>query len=176
MQEQLEDQNKSRILRVKGFISFVAVISIVIRRQYPNLLPNDNVTLGLLVVAVLPWLFTLIEEAELPGGWKIKFRDLEAKTDVLQREAESTRLRLDHLLLSSMSSRLRDELADFARNIGGEVELTDPYTRELSHLHNLGYIEFLPGCNGFDDIPEICEEILKYIGITPLGREYLILS
>ena len=37
----------------------------------------DSIALGLLVVAVLPWFADLLDSAELPGGWKIAFTDLE---------------------------------------------------------------------------------------------------
>lgn len=37
----------------------------------------DAITLGLLAVAVLPWLAALIKSAEFPGGWKIEFQDVQ---------------------------------------------------------------------------------------------------
>ena len=36
----------------------------------------DAISLGLLIVALLPWASSLIESAKFPGGWEIKFRDL----------------------------------------------------------------------------------------------------
>ena len=37
----------------------------------------DIVTLGLVVVAALPWLSAILESAKFPGGWEVKFRDLQ---------------------------------------------------------------------------------------------------
>jgi len=37
----------------------------------------DGVTVGLLIVAIIPWLAPLLKTLELPGGWKIEFRDLQ---------------------------------------------------------------------------------------------------
>jgi hypothetical protein len=48
---------------------------IIGRILFPNI-KIDSITLGLLIVAILPWLSSLIESAEFPGGWKIKFRDI----------------------------------------------------------------------------------------------------
>lgn len=37
----------------------------------------DAVSLGLLALVILPWLTPLIKSAELPGGWKVEFQDVE---------------------------------------------------------------------------------------------------
>ena len=53
----------------------------------------DAITLLLLVIALLPWLGGLLESLELPGGYKVKYRDLAAKveqTDQRAVEAAST--------------------------------------------------------------------------------------
>jgi hypothetical protein len=41
----------------------------------------DAVTLGLLIVAVLPWLAPIFKSLEFPGGWKIQFQDLQRVAD-----------------------------------------------------------------------------------------------
>jgi hypothetical protein len=33
----------------------------------------DTIALGLLSIAVLPWLSSFLQSAELPGGWKFQF-------------------------------------------------------------------------------------------------------
>ncbi len=57
-------------------ISAFAIILVTVRFIWPNL-PIDHVTLGLVILAILPWITSLIESAELPGGIKIKFKDIE---------------------------------------------------------------------------------------------------
>ena len=72
----------SRISRVSALtwlkvtISGIACFLLLVRIFWPEL-KVDSVTLGLLVVGVLPWLSNLIESAKFPGGWEVKFRDLE---------------------------------------------------------------------------------------------------
>ena len=56
-------------------ITIIALAGLGTRLIWPNL-KVDAVTLGLLVVAVLPWMSALLESAKFPGGWEIKFRDL----------------------------------------------------------------------------------------------------
>lgn len=41
----------------------------------------DSITFGFLVIAVLPWLAPLIKAAELPGGIKIEFQDVQAAAE-----------------------------------------------------------------------------------------------
>ena len=61
-------------------ITTICSILILVRLIWPNI-NIDSVTLGLLVVAVLPWLSPLIKSFELPGGTKVVLRDLKAASD-----------------------------------------------------------------------------------------------
>ncbi|MCH8041839.1 MAG: hypothetical protein IH977_16075 [Nitrospinae bacterium] len=61
---------------IKLIISVGALGLILIRWIWPAL-QIDAITIGILVVAILPWLSSVIESAKFPGGWEIKFRDLE---------------------------------------------------------------------------------------------------
>jgi hypothetical protein len=60
----------------KILVSTSAVVVIVARLIWPEL-KVDAITLGLVIVAVLPWLTYLIESAKFPGGWEVKFRDVQ---------------------------------------------------------------------------------------------------
>lgn len=60
----------------KIIISLIAIALGVARAIWPNL-QIDAVTIGLLVVAFLPWASSLLESAKFPGGWEVKFRNLE---------------------------------------------------------------------------------------------------
>lgn len=54
----------------------MALLCILARFIWPDI-NIDVITLGLLTVAILPWLAALIKSAELPGGWKVEFRDIQ---------------------------------------------------------------------------------------------------
>jgi hypothetical protein len=60
---------------LKIAVSGIAAGAIVVRLLFPAL-RIDAVSLGLLVLGILPWLSPLIKSAELPGGWKIQFQDV----------------------------------------------------------------------------------------------------
>jgi hypothetical protein len=61
---------------IKIPVSVGAVALVAIHLTWPSL-KVDAITLGLAIVAVLPWLSTLLESAKFPGGWEVKFRDVQ---------------------------------------------------------------------------------------------------
>jgi hypothetical protein len=61
---------------LKVIISICALGVILARMVWPNL-KLDVITFGLIVVAILPWLSTIIESAKFPGGWEVKFRTIQ---------------------------------------------------------------------------------------------------
>jgi len=77
-------------LTLKIVVSSVCVILIALRFLFPNL-QVDAVTLGLLVLALLPWLSPLIKSAEVPGVGKIEFQDVKV---AIERVANSEKLKL----------------------------------------------------------------------------------
>jgi len=60
----------------KWIITLGALALLVARLVWPDV-KVDAVAIGLFVVAALPWLASILESAKLPGGWEIKFRNLQ---------------------------------------------------------------------------------------------------
>src|SRR5664280_1597955 len=56
-------------------ISIVAVVAALVHLRHPDW-AIDGKTVALLVIAILPWLGSIFESVELPGGWKVRYRDL----------------------------------------------------------------------------------------------------
>jgi len=75
-----------RLWPLKVAMTGGAVGVIVARLVWPEL-RLDAVTLGLLVVAILPWLSPLIKSAEFPGGWKIEFQEVKEAGDKVTAKA-----------------------------------------------------------------------------------------
>jgi hypothetical protein len=69
---------KKRIssLWLKVLLSVIAISAIIGRMLWPEI-KIDSITLGLFILALLPWFSEIIESAKLPGGWEIKFRDMQ---------------------------------------------------------------------------------------------------
>ncbi len=75
--------------RLLPVVISVAVAAIATARVLWPELKIDGITLGLLAVAVLPWLAPLFTSVEGPGGWKVVFRELQQQTEQARGEAQS---------------------------------------------------------------------------------------
>lgn len=76
-------------LKLKLAISVGAAILILLHLFVPAL-EIDIITLGLLVVLILPWLSALIKSAEFPGGWKVEFHELQSAGEKITAGSEVT--------------------------------------------------------------------------------------
>ena len=63
-------------LWLKIGISSVAGLLILARLIWPEV-KIDVITIGLFIVALVPWLTAIVESMKFPGGWEIKLRDIE---------------------------------------------------------------------------------------------------
>lgn len=83
--------NQHRVLLLKIAVTAGAVIVLVCRLIWPNL-SIDAVSLGLLVIGLVPWLAPLIKSVELPGGLKVSLQDVkEAGASVIGSSREKVR-------------------------------------------------------------------------------------
>jgi hypothetical protein len=56
-------------------VTLVALVLALAHLLFPSL-AIDAITLGLLAVAIIPWLAPLIKSLELPGGWKVELQEM----------------------------------------------------------------------------------------------------
>ncbi len=47
----------------------------------------DAITLGLVIVCILPWAAYLLKSAKFPGGWEVTFRDVETAVEKIYQVA-----------------------------------------------------------------------------------------
>jgi len=71
-----ETREPKSLKRLRWAVSIGALLLALVHFGWPKL-AVDAVTLTLVVIAILPWLAPLVKSLELPGGWKIEFRDLQ---------------------------------------------------------------------------------------------------
>ncbi|MBI3112418.1 MAG: hypothetical protein HYZ01_12695 [Ignavibacteriales bacterium] len=83
---------KDPLIRQKLTMSAFALSVLAVRMVWPSL-QIDMVSIGLIVLVILPWLSTLIKSAELPGGVKIEFQDFKTAIDKVA-DVEPTGARL----------------------------------------------------------------------------------
>jgi hypothetical protein len=152
---------------VKIVISGAALGLFILRADMPNLLPSDALSLSLLVVIILPWLSSFIDMAELPGGWKVQFRELKQDQNRQKEEIDSLRFLIsgfltDYELIHLKKLNIRDSFP---------YERNSRFISELRRLHDLGLITKVSPVN-IGDLPPT-GYLKGYIKITERGKTYL---
>lgn len=69
-------KNVTPLKILRQLITLCALLLATTHLLWPNI-AIDAVTLALVVIAILPWLAPLVKSLELPGGWKVEFRELQ---------------------------------------------------------------------------------------------------
>jgi hypothetical protein len=77
-------------------ISGVAAALAILHAAWPSV-TVDTVTLGLVIVALLPWLASLFTEIDLPGGWRLKFRAIETQVETQQAHVRELEHKVDEV-------------------------------------------------------------------------------
>lgn len=163
-----ESRRTRHTLATKVTVTVVALIVFGLHITLPNDAKLDAVALGLMGLAALPWLSSLIDSAEFPGGWKIQFRkELETQKRDLNRlrflianfvtDAEARHL--EKLRARTPFPFLRDDTTSF-------------FLGELRRLRSLKLIEGQDG-KGIRTLEVEGGDVGAHFRITRAGREYL---
>jgi hypothetical protein len=117
----------------RSAISAAAIATIGLRMARPQWIPGDKVTLGLIGIAILPWLAATIEQAEF-GGWKLKFRELKEELDEQQRL-------INNLVTYSVSASIFRHLCGLAVLTEYIYHDNETNRREFYFLRDNGFIQ-----------------------------------
>lgn len=132
-------RNKNSALSwVKAAISIGAVAAIAVRIAFPEV-KIDLITLGLMIIGVLPWLSELIESAKFPGGWEVKFRDLREAGEKVTSSSEPSPTPTHKAPPASPTKPSYVSVADQDPNlalVGLRIEI-EQRIRQLSEQHGL---------------------------------------
>lgn len=129
--------------RIKILISSAGLFILLARLIWP-MIKVDAISLGLLIVAILPWLSSLIESAEFPGGWKIKFRDIQ-QAGAKITAGEETSPTTSTTTTTTSTTTLPPEALEIEKRIRklAEIEglkLNQPLSRLLRELNQRGVL------------------------------------
>jgi hypothetical protein len=96
---------KQKIIAI--LITSIAIVLAIIHLVFPNL-KVDAITVTLLIIAIVPWLYPLFKSLEFPGGMKVEFKDFEkveeeAKEVGLLSDVETDHVKDDYTFLSVAS-------------------------------------------------------------------------
>lgn len=127
--------------------------------------------LGLLTIAALPWLASLLQSAELPGGWKLEFRKLESEQQRQRADLDVMRFLVSGFVTDAEMLHLR-KLADRTAFPFVRGPETSYFLEELRRLRSLGLIKSARG-KGVRALERDGGDVGDYFSVTSRGQEYL---
>lgn len=125
-------------MKTNIIISVIAAIAAVLHMIFPNVV-IDNVTIGLLVVAVLPWLLPLLKSMEFPGGWKLEMREMKKQLDSMvakDSEPPQATSQVNLKTLSDIETKVVKALGNpkytwrYVRGVAAETKLQEESVRD----------------------------------------------
>lgn len=171
-------------IQVKLIISLCAAAIIIARVFLPNL-KIDAITLGLLIVASLPWFSDILQSAELPGGWKVVFKDIadiREKQNNIKKEQELQGQEIQRLtfLMNNFLSQAQLECLRALKSgdkfvFNKKSTLVEQAKDDLRRLFSAGLIARRPG-KGFRtlfDQGSDEQNVNEHFCITDQGEEFL---
>ena len=150
----------------------VTLVPIALLVMHLTVKTLDAVALGLAALAILPWLATILETAELPGGIKVEFKKVKEEQERQGRELEWIKF----LIKLVVSDYERAHLQEFAKDgpYFTEASRGEVLEWELRHLTTLDLVVREPG-KGIRSLfaEEGQRNVKEHFKITPRGRDYL---
>jgi hypothetical protein len=151
----------------KLFVSFVALAALVL-----VVLRGVEIQAGvaiLVIVAVLPWLGSIVDSFDFPGGGGLRLREVQAKVKSQGEKLDRQQEIMVQLVLYSMSWYVFTMLSQlYHRSRTGEEYLfrdNDAMARDLRFLRDHGHLEHF-------NIAELRdgENLIGKIRLTPIGN------
>ena len=96
------DDKKNTYLKI--LVTAVAIIVLALRYVYPNLV-IDGITIGLILLALIPWLAPIIKSIEIFGIGKVELQDLKDEVEKIKGAVESVEQKAE--FASAPSSEMR---------------------------------------------------------------------
>jgi hypothetical protein len=148
-------------------ITISALALVVIHSIKPEYLPNDSITIGLLVFAALPWVFSFVSSAKGPGGLEIQFREIKEEQQRQKNEIEILRFLISHFVtdfeLRHLQTLATGAVFPFKRN--------NSFVTEIRRLRSFGLLNTLPG-KRLAELP-MEGDLREFVTITEKGKSYL---
>ena len=89
----MDDKNNHTGLKI--LVSVIAVLVLVVRFVCPNLI-IDSITVGLILLALIPWLAPIIKSIEIFGIGKVELQDLKNEVEKLKGAVESAEQKAEY--------------------------------------------------------------------------------
>jgi len=103
--EQENKQGQQNYTGLRWLITAIAILVLLIRVIFPNS-SIDAVSLGLIILALAPWLSPIFKSIEITGIGKIELQEIKSQVEQLQGAVQSANLKAD---LATASVAPKDE-------------------------------------------------------------------
>ena len=158
-------QIKTLWLRITITLGALVLLTIQVLWPQPRL---DTTALGLLALAVIPWLSSLLESAKLPGGLELKFREVEREQKRQRAEIDTLRFLIEGYVTDYELTHLRK----LASGDSFPFERSDNFRKELERLIGMGLVGRREG-HGIRTLFDAGDDVQRHLAITERGRSYL---
>lgn len=136
----------NQLQKLKFIITVGALAGVATHVIWPHL-AIDAITLGLIVVALMPWLAPLVKSVELPGGLKVELQEIKEATERVKKagllETSASSEKMEHTFLQVAQQDPNLALAGFRIEI--ERRLVDLCERNGVSTRNRGLSSLLRG-------------------------------
>lgn len=130
---------------------------------------NDTVVVALLLIAVVPWLSSIIDTLELPGGAKVEFRRVKEQVKEQEKRLDAQQAVINQLVVFSMSFFIFTHLKHIYHKTrdGGEYlfRQNDAMSSDLRFLRDHGYMEHF----NVGDLKD-GQNLVGHLRLTPVGN------
>lgn len=167
---------KTNLTRIKILISLCALGIIIARIILPNL-KIDAITLGLLVVATLPWFADLLDSAELPGGWKFAFKDLKEQQELQGQQIQQLTFLINNFLSQNQLDCLKAMKEGREFLFDKRSSVVEQAKDDIRRLFSAGLIARKPkqGFRTLFDQGSDVQDVNEHFYITDQGKQFLAL-
>jgi hypothetical protein len=127
----------------------------------------DAVSLGLLALAIMPWMSTLLKSAKI-GGWEVEFWEVRNEQKRQRADIETLRFLIEAYVTDY-------ELTHLRKLASGEpftFNRSDNFRKELERLIGMGLVARREG-HGVRTLFYAGDDVQKHLVITERGRAYI---
>jgi len=153
-------------------ITVLSMLALLLHLNANNEITFDTPALVLLLLALLPWLALFIDNATLPGGWRIEFKKLKAQQEQQESDIDDiTSFLFDNFLTGDEQTQLKklNMPTRFSYSFQGNFE------KELRNLLALKLIDrhFNKGIRSAKKDIHSDNDLKTHFFITEKGKWYL---
>ena len=140
MERSNEPKKKDTYMWLRWLITAMAIIVALIRLLFPKL-EIDAVSLGLIILALVPWLSPIIRTIEIAGIGKIELQEIKDQVDEIKGAVESANQKAEYAAAPvSRSQRARKYLSS-----GDSLrKLSNKYVKVRKEFWSQGHNEQRP--------------------------------